>query len=276
MRIALYHNLPSGGAKRVAFEHCKRLVAAGHEVTVFQLQTAKTDFCDLAQVATAEVTLPFSLRLLSRRGPAWMRRLCNCGLSALGYRRLYRLQQRLAAQLEEQKFDLLYAHHDMFETAPSLLRMARIPSVYFCQEPARGIFEAPLVAEGFDTRRKASYVGLMAGAMAGNPVAEMMLRFRRTNERVNTLAASVVLANSSYSCESILRAHGRVAQTCTLGVDVDFFTPGAERRDYLLSVGAFHPIKGFRFLIRALACLPADQRPPLVLAGDRAVPGEEQ
>jgi glycosyltransferase involved in cell wall biosynthesis len=86
----------------------------------------------------------------------------------------------------------------------------------------------------------------------------------------------VVLANSSYSCESILRAHGRVAQLCTLGVDVDYFTPGGQRGDYVLSVGAFHPIKGFRFLIRALGCLPAEQRPPLVLAGDRAVPGEEQ
>jgi glycosyltransferase involved in cell wall biosynthesis len=109
-----------------------------------------------------------------------------------------------------------------------------------------------------------------------NSLGEAAVRFRRTNERVNTLAATVVLANSCYSCESILRAHGRVAQPCTLGVDADFFTPGGERSDYLLSVGAFHPIKGFRFLIRALACLPAEQRPPLVLAGDRAVPGEEQ
>jgi glycosyltransferase involved in cell wall biosynthesis len=275
MRIALYHNLPSGGARRVAYEHCQRLVAAGHEVVVYQPGTGQADRCDLAEVATAEITLPFSLRSAGR-GVGGLGRTVSQVRLALGYGRLERLQWQVAAAIHAGGFDLLYAHHDMFETAPTLLRLVHLPSVYFCQEPFRGAFEAPLVTEGEPVGHGGSTLGLLARSLFPNPIAETMKRYRRLNERVNTLAATVVLANSSYSCESIMRAHGCVARRCTLGVDVDFFTPGDAKQDYVLSVGAFHPLKGFRFLLRALAALPPEQRPPLKIAGDRAEPGEQE
>ncbi|MCE5238383.1 glycosyltransferase family 4 protein [bacterium] len=277
MRIALYHNLPSGGAKRVAYEHCRRLVAAGHEVVVFQPSTAVVGFCELAEVASSAVTLPFDVGAIAGRGPARLRRICTDVGQALGYGRLARLQERLAATIHEQGFDLLYAHHDMVETAPSLLRLVRLPSVYFCQEPCRAVFEAPLAAEGHPPPPAGGFAKMLARTCLGNPTGEALIRFRRVNERVNTLAATMVLANSTYSCESILRAHGCVARRCTLGVDADFFCPAAEpREDFVLSVGGFYGVKGFRFIIRALGRLPADRRPPLVLAGDREAPGEAE
>lgn len=268
MRIALYHNLPSGGARRVVYEHTRRLVSAGHEVVLYQPQTGHADRCDPATVASHTQVLPFALPRLP--GP-----LHHLG-PALGYRRLERLQRAVAAAIEADGCDLLYAHHDRFETAPTLLRLVRIPAVYFCQEPFRGGFEAPLVAEGEVSGPAGSTARLLARSLFANPLAETMRRYRLLNERTNTLAATVVLANSSYSCESILRAHGCVARRCTLGVDRDCFTPGGVKQDYVLSVGAFHPLKGFRFLIRALACLPPSQRPPLKIAGDRAAPAEEE
>ncbi|MEN6644950.1 MAG: glycosyltransferase family 4 protein [Armatimonadia bacterium] len=275
MRIAIYHNVPSGGAKRVAYEHCKRLVAAGHEVTVFQPSTADLAFCDLGQVATRQVTLPLSMGHLPASAPTKLRMAIYHAKLARGYRNLARLQAQIARQIDEEGFDLLYAHHDMYETAPSLLRLTRLPSVYFCQEPSRGVFEAPLVAEGHPPMCARNFTHMVLKSLFGNPTGEAMLRFRRMNERINTLAATLVLANSTYSCESILRAHGCVARRCTLGVDVDFFTPGEEKQDYVLSVGAFDPLKGFRFLIRALGCVPSGSRLPLIIAGDRGVAGEE-
>ena len=52
-------------------------------------------------------------------------------------------------------------------------------------------------------------------------------------------------------------------------------TPGpcTERAPWVLSVGEIKPHKGFDFLIRALANLPATQRPPLRLIGNAADPG---
>ena len=46
MRIAVYHELPSGGAKRALFETVRRL-AERHIVDVFTVTGADHDFCDL-------------------------------------------------------------------------------------------------------------------------------------------------------------------------------------------------------------------------------------
>jgi len=46
MRIALFHNLPSGGAKRAVYEWTRRL-ASDHFIDVYSLSTADHSFCDI-------------------------------------------------------------------------------------------------------------------------------------------------------------------------------------------------------------------------------------
>lgn len=277
MRIALYHNLPSGGAKRVVYEHTRALVAAGHVLDVYEPATAVSDFCSVGAVASRVVELPFVWKPLQAATGAG-RLVGSLRNSCLTFRNLHNLvamEREVAAQIDGKNYDLVYVHHDMFETAPSLLRFLKTPSVYFCQEPARGVFEAPLVAEGECLPTPAGFGALVGRTLFGHLFAETHTRFRRINERLNTLSATMVLANSYYSCESILRAHGRVARRCTLGVDIGFFTPDdTPREDFVLSVGGFCAQKGFRFVIRALGQVPAEVRPPLVLVGDRQHPAE--
>jgi glycosyltransferase involved in cell wall biosynthesis len=276
MRIAVYHNLCSGGAKRVAYEHCRALVAAGHVVEVYE-PAAEPGFCDVTEVASAVTHIHCPWREVPP-SHGWRKLgvgLANCLLMPDGYRRLAAMQRKLAAQLDRGGYDLVYVHHDIYETAPSLLRFLKTPSVYYCQEPARGVFEAPLAETLPPPARGATVLQLLAKAVFSRPFAAINVRYRMLNERLNTLSATLVLANSYYSCESILRAHGRVARRCTLGVDTAFFTPGeAPREDFVLSVGGFWPQKGFRFVIRALGQVPSAVRPPLVLVGDRQHPAE--
>jgi glycosyltransferase involved in cell wall biosynthesis len=113
-------------------------------------------------------------------------------------------------------------------------------------------------------------------ALIGKPLVDVHIRYRLLNERANTLAATRVLANSTYSCESILRAHGRRATSFRSGVTTDFFCPDdhVTRQPFVLSVGGYAAQKGFRFLVRSLGKLPASSRPPLVLVGDRELAGE--
>ena len=47
MRIAFFHNLPSGGAKRVAFEFIRLLVKT-HEVDLYTYDNTSKDFNDIA------------------------------------------------------------------------------------------------------------------------------------------------------------------------------------------------------------------------------------
>jgi glycosyltransferase involved in cell wall biosynthesis len=62
-----------------------------------------------------------------------------------------------------------------------------------------------------------------------------------------------------------------------LGVDSEFFRPdGSRRSDYLLSVGSLTPLKGFDFIIHALAEIPAAMRPPLKIISNFANPDEKE
>ena len=58
MRIALYHNLPSGGAKRTLQEATKRL-AVNHQIDVYTLTTANHDFADLRPYVASHQVFEF-------------------------------------------------------------------------------------------------------------------------------------------------------------------------------------------------------------------------
>lgn len=281
MRIAVYHNIPSGGARRVVLEHSRGLVKAGHEVVIYQPTTAESACWDLAEVGATVVRLPLEwLEAPARYGLARVAgTLSHLMRVRRNYQRLAELSKQVGALVDGGGFDLLYVHQDIYETAPSLLRYAHTPSVYFCQEPFRPLFEAEPV-EVAPCDPPPDDRTLWRQAARCKPVSGYINRFRMLNERANTLAAGLVLCNSAYSAEAILRAHGRAARVCRLGVDVDFFTPSVHAvtnaQPYLLSAGAFYRHKGFRFLIRALGRVAADMRPELVLVGDRAHPEEPQ
>jgi glycosyltransferase involved in cell wall biosynthesis len=53
------------------------------------------------------------------------------------------------------------------------------------------------------------------------------------------------------------------------GVDIVKFSPMiAEKRNIVISVGSLTPLKGFDFLIRAIALIPAEKRPVLVIVSN--------
>jgi glycosyltransferase involved in cell wall biosynthesis len=85
----------------------------------------------------------------------------------------------------------------------------------------------------------------------------------------NVKAATRVLVNSHYSRETLYRTYGIFAHVAYLGVDTEKFRPlGLPRENFVLSVGALNPRKGFDFLIESLAFLEASQRPQLVIVSN--------
>jgi glycosyltransferase involved in cell wall biosynthesis len=60
--------------------------------------------------------------------------------------------------------------------------------------------------------------------------------------------------------------YGIFAHIGYLGVDCEHFRPASSgRRDFVMTVGALNPKKGFDFLIRSLAVLPEKVRPRLII-----------
>src|SRR5262249_43819292 len=66
MKIAVWHNLPSGGGKRALFYHVRGLVERGHEVVSWSLDTADRDYIPLSDLVVEHV-LPAENANHSRR-----------------------------------------------------------------------------------------------------------------------------------------------------------------------------------------------------------------
>ena len=83
----------------------------------------------------------------------------------------------------------------------------------------------------------------------------------------------MILSNSYFSSEAILRAYGKNSFVSYLGVDTELFRPlKMEREPYVLSVGSMVPEKGFDFIIRALGLVDKVIRPSLIIVGNAVRP----
>lgn len=265
MRIAIYHNLPSGGAKRALREEMRRL-ALRHELDVFTLSSADQDFADVRPYAARHQVYPFkpSSLLSSPFGRA------NQIIRLFDLRRLRHLGQRVADDIRRGGYDVAFVHPCMVEIAPSVLsHLQPKPTVYFCQEPPRLIYEA------MPDRPYSAASGHRAAFNRLDPLPRLYRSVLAQGDRTNTRAASRVLVNSEFAKAGIDPIYGIHAFVSYLGVDVDWARPGGrEREPFVLSVGSLTPLKGFDFLIRALAQLPADRRPRLIIASNFQNPPE--
>src|SRR5215218_4174163 len=95
MKIAVYHDLPSGGAKRTLYESMKRL-SQHHTLDVYTLDTADQDFCNLSEYSSAEFVFHFSP---SKLLPSPFGRL-NQALRWMDLLRLDRLGREIAATID--------------------------------------------------------------------------------------------------------------------------------------------------------------------------------
>jgi len=130
--------------------------------------------------------------------------------------------------------------------SPFVLNLLRIPSLYFCQEPAIKMLEPHY-----------------RGRLQDGRLAVMKRQFMNwvvAIDRVNALHATLICANSLYSRENIYRAYGIYPRLNYLGVDAQYFHPlNLQREPMVLCVGALNPAKGQDIVIESVGC--SDTRP---------------
>src|SRR3990172_1945726 len=130
MRIALYHNLPSGGAKRAVFEWVSRLTN-GHSFDVYSLSSANHDFSDIRPFARSHKVYPFSPRRLFKSPYGRLNQLQRW----LDLGVLEQINRRIAAEINQGGYDVIFANPCMFTFIPNFMPYLKIPSVYYLHEP---------------------------------------------------------------------------------------------------------------------------------------------
>lgn len=263
MKIAVWHNFPSGGGKRALYSHVRGLVERGHELTCWSLDTSDQTYLPLSEFATEHV-LPYQIKRSTR--DRFAGRWFSSYSEAIERMRAFdEACKHCAREIEAGGFDLLFANSSVPYQMPYIMCHARIPKVLYLQEPCRYLYEAspilPWVSavEGLDKsdsfrlrQRLADHQHLRT------------LRVQAKQEWLNAQACDTILVNSYFSRESLLRAYGVEAKVCYLGVNTSLFRNlNLERKGFIVGLGSFDSIKRVDLAVQAVALLP-EPRPPLI------------
>lgn len=265
MRIAVWHNLPSGGGKRALHDHVRGLVARGHTVEAWCPPTADPDFLPLRELILEHV-MDLKWPTPWHRSDEWQVTLeIERSLAAMDAH-----CRRCAAEMDAGGFDVVFANTcALFRTTP-IGRFAKTPAVLYLQEPMRWLYEAqpqlPWLA-----RPRDAWSPLRPSTYRSTFVDIRNVRNRRVQAREevsNAAAFRRILVNSYFSRESILRAYGLDSDVCYLGVDTEHFADrGSPRGSDVVGLGSFTPAKNLDFCIAALGAV-APPRPRLVWVGN--------
>ena len=272
MKIAIWHNLPSGGGKRALHDHVKGMLALGHHVESWCPPTADQHLMPLSKLVREHI-VPLGM---GTKTP-WSRRLRQ-KLEPIGprLRDMAAHSHECARQMKVRGFELLFANSCSHFGAPMIGRFSELPSILYLQEPFRQLYEALP-----DPPWAASIAGEHRGHKSVRKAIKSLQRALSIQGRRVQLREEVrhaksfcrVLVNSQFSRESLLRAYGVESRVCYLGVNADQFTWGeVPRKRQIVSLGflAFH--KGADRAIRALAAIPLGQRPSLHWIGNASDP----
>ncbi len=268
MRIALYHNLPSGGAKRTLYEAIKRL-ALEHEIDAYTLTSANSEFADIQPFVDKHIVYSFQPGTLFDSPFGRFNQLVRLADLA----RLRRLSLFVASTIEKNGYDALLVHPCQFEKAPSLLTFVKqVPTVYYCHESLRRLYEMMPSRPYEDVN---SYKRRVLNRL--DPLPSFYHAVLKRVDRGNIHRATKVLVNSQFTQEMICQIYAMPSEVSYHGVDTEWFCPlNVEKRPYLLSVGSLTPMKGFDFLIEAIGYISENLRPPLVIASNFQNPLERE
>jgi glycosyltransferase involved in cell wall biosynthesis len=264
MRVAVYHNLPPGGARRVLCDFL-RWTAGEHEYELYTVDLGGVDGFAYARDRaeqhdpTPHVSRSYRYPVLGPlattvvKPKAWR-------LTAAGW--MARTERAIAADINRRHYDVALVHPCQVTQAPSLLRYLEVPSLHYMQEYRRRSFEAGYQAPARGT------------PLTRRAVAWSSERVLRARDRAAVLAADRIACNSCYTAESIQRAYGREVSVCSPGIDTETFSLGPaegspDDRATVLSVGSLEEVKGHDLVVRATALLPPATRPSLEVVYER-------
>lgn len=272
MKIALFHNLPSGGAKRHTYEQVRELAKRGHELVEFAPSTADLSYCsfvpfvkrqhifDVAPVSQTKIRIPSITPYLH----------AFQGIRIL--RRTAQVNQVIAEEIDAGSFDLVFVKDCHIVMNPYVLHYLNTRSVFQCHHGLRHLVE---IGKTNGDNHLSSLEKLKE--LYYGPAKKLFEYKFEMDEIRNIQSASLVLTNSEYSKHLISKHYQVSAHIVYPGINSKLFRPlSVAKLDYVLCVGALIYSKGYRFLISALACIDASRRPKLFIAANSRSDSEEK
>jgi glycosyltransferase involved in cell wall biosynthesis len=247
MKIALYHNLPPGGAKRAVYEEVRWLIRR-HKVNYFKLSCTDESFLDIRKYVENTYEYNFSININARK----FQRLVKDYKTFIS---LDNLHKNIADNINSNNYDICLIHPDFFTQAPFILRHLKIPSLYFCEEYLRIAYEKELEFNEDVNLYKKVYENVTR-------------KIRKIIDKNNACSATKMLANSFFTESNIEKAFGVKTMVCQLGVNPEIFKRTNKKvSEYILFIGDKSNSDDSKLVINSLSKLSVKKKIQLKILG---------
>jgi glycosyltransferase involved in cell wall biosynthesis len=260
MRIAVFHNQPSGGARRAMHGFATEL-GRSHTIDVYTLTSADNSFLRDQAVANRVVREQYAPRRPVRFGL-----YLNDIRRARDLRDLVTLNARIAARIDAAGYDVALVDVCRYTLVPPILSALQTPAVYYAHDP-------PARAEREQWQPTRTRWARMRDGWH-KPFEDRHAQHLEALQRRSVKAAAAVAANSRHTAAGFQDAFDVEAVVCPPGVTLPADAAAMVRGVGVLSVGEVEPHKGYPFLVDALARLDPNARPTLRIVANRANPVE--
>ncbi len=256
MKIAVFHNLPSGGAKRALYNNVAFL-AKNNYVDAFIPSTADEEYLPLKDIVNNVQTFKVKNSILG-----YLFSSIKYFPDRVSLKDLEKTQKSIAEEINKEDYDVVICEQDRYTMAPFFLKYIKKPHVYYCQQ---SIIFRELINRNFFKN---------AGIGTKNDLRSFRLRLYGSRmismDRNIANYSKYMVVNSYFSHESILRTYGLNSFVSYLGVDTELFKPlDISKENFVLSVGHCLPEKGFEFIIKSLSKIESQIRPEFVIVSDQ-------
>ncbi|MGH7198427.1 MAG: hypothetical protein ACREH5_06800, partial [Candidatus Omnitrophota bacterium] len=142
MKLAVFHNLPSGGAFRVLHDKLKHFKERGHAASLYSFSTADHNFLSLDRLAERSHVEPLRFQGIFR------------------FRDYFRATRRVAEAINRSDAEWVFVSKCRFFGSPPILRYLKKPVVFYSHEPLR-IRQYEMLAGGSPDRRFGYFTNFM-------------------------------------------------------------------------------------------------------------------
>jgi glycosyltransferase involved in cell wall biosynthesis len=267
MNIAIYHNLPSGGAKRALFEWTRRLTK-NHKIDIYTIDDSEHEFCDIRPFVRNHFEFGFKPNRLFTSPFGRLNQLQRLR----DLRQLSDLSKKIAESIDANKYDVVFVNTCKYSSIPVLLQYLITPSVYYLHEA----FGPTYIRSVERPYQRINPIRAFLDRV--DPLIRLYKHSLKVHQEKSARRTNLLLANSFFTRDLMGKGYNIETPVAYYGVDVDGFypIPGVNRENYLLSVSELSPRKGFDFLINSLTHVQAEQRLELRLACNRVDPMEKE
>jgi len=244
MKIAIFHNLPPGGAQRTVYEQAKGL-KKNNQLYFFHLTNLNQKFFSLRPFC--QQTQPFIYQSTSQL-PGPLNRLHQ---DYHNFVTLSQVHQKIAQIIDQNNFDACLLHPDKHTQAPFLLKHLKTPSFYYCHELLRLAYEPELAIPPGLSLPKRLY-------------EQATRKIRKQIDKQNANQASLILTNSRFILKKINQAYQPQALLCYPGVDTQVFKPYKTKKiNQILFIAVKDKLTGYGLLKKALSLIKSSLKPQL-------------